>query len=165
MHTPVLQVPTSFPDRMTGVLRHAIRPLGFAGPRRTWIRNTGATVAVINLQRSSWSDLCYLNFGLLLNALGRPKTIREEHCHLRLRAPYPEPKPSLVEAALDPERSEIADSQRDSIIAAYLHRKVEPLLRRWESPEAIRQDLDSGALAGAAVTLRLRTFIQERDRS
>jgi hypothetical protein len=142
---------------MTGVLRHAIRPLGFAGPRRTWIRNTGATVAVINLQRSSWSDLCYL-FSLMPSAV-------QKRSAKSLRVPYPEPKPSLVEAALDPERTEIADSQRDFIIAGYLHRKVEPLLRRWESPEAIRQDLDSGALAGAAVTLRLRTFIQERDRS
>jgi hypothetical protein len=100
-----------------------------------------------------------LNFGVLVDALGRPETIREEHCHNRLRAPYPELRPSLVEAALNPERTEIADSQRKSIVDAYLHTRVEPLLRRWERPEAIRQDLDSGALAGATVTARLRTFL------
>jgi hypothetical protein len=76
----------------------------------------GATVAVINLQRSSWSDLCYLNFGVLVDALGRPGSIREELCHLRLRAPHPEPRPSLVEAALDPEHPELDNEGRTSIL-------------------------------------------------
>ena len=158
-------MPASFPDRVAGMIRQALRPLGFAGPRRTWIRDVGATVAVINLQRSSWSDLCYLNFGGLVDALGRPPSIREELCHLRLRAPHPEPRPSLVEAALDPERPDLDDEARTSILQTYLRSAVDPLLRRWERLELIREDLDSGALAGAAVTVKLRELVGARNQT
>ena len=98
-----------------------------------------------------------------------PSAVQKRSAKSIVICAYGLPIPSLSRASLRQRLTQSGrrslNSQRDSIIAAYLHRKVQPLLRRWERPEAIRQDLDSGALAGAAVTLRLRTFLQERDRS
>jgi hypothetical protein len=156
-------MPDTFYDRTASVVKHAVRPLGFSTSGRTWLRNTGGTVAVISLQRSSWSELCYLNYGIIADVLGRPQKIRVEYCHLWVRAPHPDPRDSLVEAALNPERTDVADAERGPIIEAYLRSKVDLLLRRWECFGLIKQDLDRGALKGAAMTAKLNDFLQGRE--
>ena len=58
---------------------------GFQKRSTTWYLDEEKIVKVVNLQKSNFSDLYYLNLSIFLKGLGKDQFPKEEHCHIRTR--------------------------------------------------------------------------------
>jgi hypothetical protein len=69
---------------------------GFKRSSATWRRDQGESIAVLNVQKSSWGGgTYYVNVGVYFRALGPEAAPTENRCHVRTRL---EPPPEPVEA-------------------------------------------------------------------
>lgn len=70
-------------------LEEAIAPSlkanGFKKKAKTWWRQSPDVIHVLNLQKSSYGDMLYVNLGIYLKALGEELTPPENRCHVRVR--------------------------------------------------------------------------------
>jgi hypothetical protein len=90
-------------------------------------------VQVVNLQRSSWSPLYYLNVGLWLLALGDNDHPKEHQCHVRARLEDLLPgKAPDIECLLDLENT-LDELERAQRLEAVLRLHLIPLLDRVQS--------------------------------
>lgn len=75
-------------------LTESLEKKGFFNKKHSWYKDSKDLIQVIDLQKSEYSNLYYVNFGIYVKALGCAndktetclKTPSEPHCHLRLRA-------------------------------------------------------------------------------
>lgn len=71
-----------------------LQELGFQNKKHSWYKHTNDLIKVIDLQKSEYSELYYVNIGLYVKELGCDhdnaadckKNPQESHCHFRLRA-------------------------------------------------------------------------------
>lgn len=64
-------------------------PLEKAGLQKrgqSWYLDGKDAIVVINLQKSDWGELYYINIGIWLKALGEASYPKENQCHLGFRA-------------------------------------------------------------------------------
>ena len=61
-----------------------LKPLGFKKSGRTWRRENAETIALANLQGSSFGGSPYLNLGIFLKTDGSTAP-KEQECHIRWR--------------------------------------------------------------------------------
>ena len=153
------EVPESLEKVLVAAANAALRPLGFKGSRRTWLRDEGFAVAVVNLQKSAWGDMFYLNLGIVFDELGRPASIKEYRCHLRWRAPLREDPAKTLEAALDGDTRGLSNEDRQAVLRRYLLEEADPMLRRWSHLDVLAEDYRSRLLASAFVDRELRQFL------
>jgi hypothetical protein len=81
----------------------AIAPLlkmnGFKTQRLNWRKDFGASIAVFNVQISSWGDRSYyLNLGAYLKLLGGESTPPSYRCHVQERLKQGDPHLAVSEA-------------------------------------------------------------------
>lgn len=90
-------------------LRGLLKSAGYRKSRLSWHRSSETAVSVLNLQKSSWSDLYYINCGVSLLGLDPNPRPPEYKCHIRIRV---EP---LVDHSLDSGLAEILDFEDHSL--------------------------------------------------
>jgi len=59
---------------------------GFVKNGQSWYLDGKDAIIVVNLQKSDWEDMYYINIGIWLKALGETSFPRENQCHLMYRA-------------------------------------------------------------------------------
>ena len=67
------------------ILKTKLKEIGFTKQGPTWHRKKEIVIQVINIQKSSWSDLFFINLGVYLTPIGNTDKPKENHCHLRRR--------------------------------------------------------------------------------
>jgi hypothetical protein len=73
-----------------------LKALGFTKSSSTWRRDQGESIAVLNIQKSSWGGgTFYVNIGVYFHALGSESAPTENRCHVQTRL---EPPPAPEEA-------------------------------------------------------------------
>jgi hypothetical protein len=83
--------------------KKALAPLlkssGFRRSSATWRKDLGESIAVLNVQKSSWGGgVYYVNVGVYFHALGSEMAPTENKCHVQTRL---EPPPLPAEAAAE----------------------------------------------------------------
>ena len=83
-------------DRASEEIAPTLKKHGFKKRRRSWFRDTGEIIQVVNLQASQWSEEdYYFNLALYLKPLGDLETPPEYKCHIRRRVVEGEPMSML----------------------------------------------------------------------
>ena len=112
---------------------HVARASGFSRRSSTWYRRTPELVQVLNLQRSSWSRLYYVNVGLWLLALGDNDHPKEYQCHVRTRLDgLLADEAHEVGTLLDLENA-LAEEERAQRLEAVLRVRLIPVLDEVQS--------------------------------
>lgn len=92
------------PKELTSLVAAKLKRCDFRRSGTTWRRQTPDLVTVVNLQRSAWSPLYYVNLAVAIRALLRTETPKEHHCHLRVRPGEIGVDSALLKDALDLEK-------------------------------------------------------------
>lgn len=83
-------------DRAAKEIAATLKQHGFRKNQRSWFRDTGEMIQVVNLQASQWStDDYYFNLALYLKPLGDLETPSESKCHIRRRVAEGDPMSML----------------------------------------------------------------------
>jgi hypothetical protein len=69
------------------IFTEQLSSLGFSKQSNDWVYNNEELIIVINLQKSSYEKLYFLNIGIWLNEISNTcKYPKENICHIRIRA-------------------------------------------------------------------------------
>jgi Domain of unknown function (DUF4304) len=72
-------------DGLASVLEAALRPLGFRRRRSSWYRKGDVVYAIVNIQKSSFDETCYINIGFCPVGQIGGEWAPESKCPIRLR--------------------------------------------------------------------------------
>jgi hypothetical protein len=87
-------------DRAAREIAPILKKHGFKKKHRSWFRDNGEIIQVVNLQASQWStEDFYFNLAMYLKLLGDLKTPPEYRCHIRRRVDGADPM-SMLNLAL-----------------------------------------------------------------
>jgi Domain of unknown function (DUF4304) len=128
-----------------------------------WYRTTGEIIQALNLQKSQYGPLYYINIGLWLQALGPAKFPREQTWHVTIRldtllADRAEDYGSILDL-----RSDLADSERALRLKDLLNSTLLPLLQESSSIDGMRQLKKEGRLKSAAVRGAAASVLDSHD--
>ena len=78
-----------------------LKALGFKRSSSTWRKDQEESIAVLNIQKSSWGGgTYYVNIGVYFRALGSESAPTENRCHVQTRLePPPAPADAVEKAA------------------------------------------------------------------
>jgi hypothetical protein len=107
-------------------LRELLKPLGFKRRGSAWVRECPDVTQVVDLQKSNFGGRYYVNLGLALSTLGVPQPLREELCHVRVRAEALFRDTEALGKLLDSDEPIPPESR-----IARLHEEVSPVLERF----------------------------------
>jgi len=148
----------SFPIK--SVLAQELRKAGFVGSSTTWHKQCQDTVLVVNLQKSQYSQLFYINLGVWVRQLGDVGLPKESQCHIRVRATsLPTEKAKTLERALTLEDESMGAEQREAFISEFVRVEALPFLESLATLEGIRAAMDAQKLRGGMVPVRLRELL------
>ncbi|MEM6817059.1 MAG: DUF4304 domain-containing protein [Bacteroidota bacterium] len=72
--------------KLVAILDDELKSLGFQRKSTSWYLDQDEIIQVINLQKSSYSNLFYVNISIYIKAIEPPKGLpKEEQCHIRTR--------------------------------------------------------------------------------
>ena len=93
-------------DNLVKTLHVPLKTAGFKKRSLSWYLNGKDTIVVVNLQRSDWSKLYYINIGIWLKALGDELFPKHYKCHMywRVERLYPNER-ELIITSCDLEKS------------------------------------------------------------
>jgi hypothetical protein len=126
------------PDVARRTVDEAARLAGMTKRSGTWYRQRGDVIAVLNLQRSQYSPLYYVNLAWWLCALGPDQFPSDHKCHVRMRADG-DARESWARMAelLDLER-DIPEEARASALGTLMRMEVLPFLIDNASVERLK---------------------------
>lgn len=76
-----------------------LKSQGFKRSSATWRRQYNESIAVLNVQKSSWDgDVYYINLGVYFHAIGSEVAPTENRCHVRVRLAIAEPEAVVANA-------------------------------------------------------------------
>lgn len=151
-----------------------LRPEGFRRHGRRWIADFSEVIEIVDLQRSQWSNMFYLNVGALVKAIGgEPWEIRdrtnprswESHYCIRLENLIPEepippakitPQVERMHQLLNLEDPRVSPGQRGSELSAIIEQRLIPFLRMSKDAAGLRAAIVGkvGYSTGATGVLR-----------
>jgi len=139
-------------DAIASAMKETLEASGFTSRGRTWHLECEDAIVLVNLQKSGFGRQFYINLGIFLKELATPKSLKEQFCHVRLRANdvISRGKKSL-ETALDTEASQMEPAERVKVIASALTGKVVPLLLECGTRPGLKKAYDSGVLDEAFI--------------
>ncbi len=141
------------------LLAGILKPEGFRKKGRTWRLDAPETVAVINLQRSQWSESYYLNLGVLIKELKNIAEPKEYQCQFRERLAELMPDRLRGRDIFDLCNSTIYPDERAREITAAMHDYALPLLRKCRTFDGIRAAIREDPQLGYATFGELRSII------
>jgi hypothetical protein len=124
---------------------------------QSWYFEGKDAVVVINLQKSDWSELYYINLGIWLKAFGEATFPQFNHCHLYYRVEhfFPEQR-ALTLVGCDLERSdpEILDD-----LSMFIGRQLIPFAQECTDENKLRELMSRGVLEGGLVRIEARMYL------
>jgi len=133
----------------------ALKAQGFKKKRTTWYREAKEVLQVVNLQKSEWGALFYLNFafvpeGMSVEGMPMPAWYK---CpiHIRLDSAYPD-KEKQIESLLKYEDVAMSDEQRTEEIEGMFREMVLPFMDRLQTVDDLKQVIQDGVFDNAFVT-------------
>jgi len=138
-------------------LKDVLRVQGFKKDRTTWRKECPESTLVLNLQKSQYGDLYYVNLGIWLKPIGGSHAPKEYQCHIRARLESISRLP-LAEA-LDMEKPGLGDEERADLIRRAVESEALPWLEASSSVAGAREQLEGGRLQGAPVMGLAREFL------
>jgi hypothetical protein len=115
-----------------------------------WILAGQDTIAVLELQRSQYGPLDYLNLGWYLRALGEETRPRFPGCHIKVRfdSVLPQAVRSEWKRVTDLD-TPMADAERGAMIEQYLGTYLTPILDQAATLDGLRSPVGVGLRASA----------------
>jgi hypothetical protein len=127
------------------------RQAGFEKKSGSWYRQSDEVIAAINLQKSQYGPLYYINVGFWLRQLDdeRYPKMNQWHVLIRLEDLLPDAEKRIGELLnLD---SPVSDEQRITELVALLDEQLLPVIERGSSMVGLRAMVDDGTFAGAGI--------------
>ena len=129
---------------------------GFRKKRLSWWRTLAEVVHLLSFQKSAYSDLYYVNCGVLLRGLSDEERPPDYRCHLRTRADSLEAAKPLAGALAFTDARE--DLGREERISALVENVALPWLNSMRSEEQVRVRIESDP-SGALATIDALRFL------
>jgi hypothetical protein len=131
--------------------------VGFVRKGQSWYLNGEDAIVVLNLQKSDWSEMYFMNIGIWLKALGEAVFPKENVCHLSYRAEslFPDQRQLVLEGlSLDSSNSETL-----SEIADFIKEHLIPFLKDCTYESNLRKFLQQGILERGLVRIEAREYL------
>ena len=146
-------------ERITRV----VKPAKFKKHGSNWYATLRDCIAVINLQKSQWSNRYYINIGVSPSDLIGRKTALEEDFDIRIRASQLTGCESLDDALNFADEVESLDAAASATLGECLRQQVMPFLMSLSTIEAIKEFLRSPLASRIAVRIRLREYFERQE--
>jgi hypothetical protein len=134
-----------------------LKVAGFKKKARTWWRDVGETIQVINLQKSAFGERLYVNLGAYVKALGADRQPPHHRCHIQVR----------LERIADPTRaaavSMAASDRADNELIDAIVLDGVAWLDRLSSKGGIREYVASGGASRGMVLGTVRQLISTQE--
>ncbi len=130
---------------------------GFKKKGQSWYLDGKDAIIVVNLQKSDWSEIYFINMGIWLKNLGETSFPQYNHCHLyyRIERFFPEQRELiLVGCSLDKSNQQMLDE-----LSEFIESEVIPFLRNCTDENKLRELMLQGALEGGLVRLEARWYL------
>jgi hypothetical protein len=121
-------------DDLIRLLNDALLPHGFKRKGNYWVDNRGELSKIVNLQKSEFGDLFYVNYGFVIKQL--PSDGTKWHIYLRVHS---ENSAELLNLGKN-----ISDEVRCSELFELFDQKLAPTLRAVNTEADIRQRIVDG---------------------
>jgi hypothetical protein len=132
---------------------------GFVKKGQSWYLHGEDAIIVVNLQKSSWSELFYINMGIWLKAFGETVLPQFNHCHLYYRVEYFfQEQRELIITACSLESSNL---QILSDLAEFIENQLIPFLHKCTYESYLRELMSKGKLDGGLVRIEARMYLLE----
>jgi hypothetical protein len=124
---------------------------------QTWYINGQDVLIVINLQKSSWDDMNYMNIGFWLKGLGEPSYPSYNHCHLyfRLERLFPE-QSELILTSCSLEKSNI---RLLVDLSGFIEKSLVPFLKECTKEEKLKELMAKGELNNGIVLKEAKQYL------
>jgi hypothetical protein len=141
-------------------LGQALKTHGFKKKYRTWYLELDETILVVNLQKSQWSRLFYINLGVWLKALGEEKFPKEYHCHIngRLESLAANDR-ELIHQALDLEDESVSAEERTNVIVSAINQLAMPLLLKCGTEAGVKASFLKGELEDMLIAVAAQELL------
>lgn len=117
-----------------------LRPAGFKKKSDSWYLSSEETISVINLQKSDFGKLYFVNIGVLLKCICKEDFPKEYKCHIRFRwtslIPQDEKK---LERLMDFNDEIISDADRLREISRLLEAFILPFFSSAKTLDGLRK--------------------------
>lgn len=124
---------------------------------QSWYINGKDAIVVINLQKSNWSELHYINFGIWLNAFGDTQFPQLNHCHLyyRIENFFPEER-ELIVTSCDLDRSSL---EKLTQLSRFIEQQLIPFAWECTDETKLRVLMIKGVLNGGLVRHEAKVYL------
>lgn len=140
-----------------------LRKAGYKVRTNTWHKPCQDTILVVNLQKSQYGDVHYINLGVWVRLLGENEAPKEYQCHIRQRATsLPAGKAKALEQALNFVDLVMGPEEREALISEVMRTEAIPFLESLATLEGIQTAIDAQQLRGGMVPESLRGLLARR---
>ena len=136
-------------------IHNVLKEHGFRRKSSTWSREEEESILVVNLQRSLWGEVYYVNLAVWLKALGKLRQPKEYLCHIRKRL-----EGAKFEQALNCDDLSISQDARRSTIAKAIKARGLPFLEKCATIKSLRAMLKRGELEYLPVHRRVEPLLR-----
>jgi uncharacterized protein DUF4304 len=140
-------------------LRRLLNPAGFKEVGALWVRTFPEVSQVVGLQKSNFGNQYYINLGIAIRALGIPEPMKEEVCHIRIRAEALLDPESPVSQLLDLDQS-LSPEAREQRLNATVSPAVSKFLASSRDIDGLQTLKSSGLMSRAFVHRRAREILE-----
>lgn len=127
------------------------KSIGMLKHSGTWYRTTGDLVQALNLQKSQYGPVYYINIGFWLQALGESNFPGQRTWHLGIRLELLFPNRDKEIKSLLDLQSDIPEQERAQRLRHLLNSGLSPILEEANSMQGLRQLRREGRLKAAAI--------------
>lgn len=147
---------------LESVLGSQLAAQGFRKKASSWYRQADEALQVVDLQKSAYGlqfflNLCCVPAGMDVEGMPTPK---EHKCPIRIRltSAFPERR-EQIEEALDLERTNLDDAQRQDAVARLTSELVLPFVNHMKDAATLRQAIGEGIFKRGAVNLAAQKYL------
>jgi hypothetical protein len=148
-------------DKLRELVGASLREAGFVGQASSWYRQTPETLLVVNLQRSSYGPLFYVNLacvplGMEIKGMPRPK---EHHCPIRIRLDAASPEDAIQINETFDLAYDVSDGERSKSVHRLISERAVPFLEKLSNGEGVRRAIATGMLQGGLVGVEAKRHL------
>ncbi|MBL1120185.1 DUF4304 domain-containing protein [Streptomyces sp. 110] len=146
------------------VIGEAVKPLGFQRRGHSWYRVTSDLYAVINVQKSRWDELCYVNIAFSPASQAEDSWLPESKCQVRfrlnsLKSITPEGLLLLEENS----KQEIGEGEFQSSLVEKIGTPIAQFMDDVTRLGDLKDALDSGVTEKVFVHREMRSLLSSSD--
>jgi len=135
-----------------------LKAAGFVKKRNaSWYLNGPEVIVVLNLQKSAWSNLFYINVGFWLKPLGEAAYPLYYNCHLyyRVERLFPDDRELILFAGLLDE----ANNETHARLLEFFQKKLVPFLHECTRITILAELMKKGLLEDGLVLVGVKDYL------